>query len=270
MSISKNIIVPGNCRRYGDELRRKIHDVQAKFPPGVLPSVVRDDFGEVYGIFLALTGDGFSYAELKDYADMLQRELLLVEDVSRVELWGLQKECIVAEVSPAQMAESRTNPQVIISIMQQQNQIVHADGSIVEVAGFVFSVSGTFHSIEEIGDLVVNSGGNTQILLRDIATIRHDYIDPPEQIMRFNGRPAIGLAISNVSGSNVIKMGDAVKNRLQELQRQLPIGLKLNVVSFQSETVRHAVDSFILNLIESVSIVILVSCFWPWGYAVDC
>jgi len=260
-----------------DELRRKVHDVEASLPLDAKAPVVRDDFGDVFGVVLAVTGDGFSYAELKEYADILQRELLLVKDVSRVETWGTQRECVNVEISRARLAELGIHPQQIVDTLQRQNQMLDAGAIDLEGERIRLAPSGTFQSVEEIGNLVIRSGSPAAsairaalppqltgynapttelVLLRDVAQITRGYLDPPLEMMRFNGRPAIGLAISTVPNGNVLVMGDAVQKRLQELMQQFPIGIDVGVVCYQADNVREAINGFVVNLIESVVIVI--------------
>ncbi len=251
-----------------DELRRKVNDTQAKLPPGAGPSAVRDDFGDVFGVVLALTGDGYSYADLKHYADILQRELLLVDDVSRVELWGEQREVVNIEISRSQLAELKVHPQMILETLQRHNTVVDAGSLDVEGERIRLAPTGTFASVDEIGDLVVRGNptdpmtvgtpSTDLVRLRDVATISRGYLDPPLTMMRFNGKPAIGLAISTISGGNVVRMGEAVHHRLDELLAGFPAGLEVGVVSFQADNVQEAINGFMVNLIESVAIVIAV------------
>ncbi|NLS91846.1 MAG: efflux RND transporter permease subunit [Planctomycetaceae bacterium] len=251
-----------------DELRRKVNDAQSKLPPGAGPSVVRDDFGDVYGVVLALTGDGYSYADLKHYADILQRELLLVDDVSRVELWGEQREVVNVEISRSQLAELKVHPQMILETLQRHNTVVDAGALDVEGERIRLAPTGMFASVDEIGDLVVRGSptdpmtvgtpSTDLVLLRDVAGISRGYLDPPLTMMRFNGKPAIGLAVSTVSGGNVVKMGQAVHHRLDELLAEFPAGLEVGTVSFQADNVQEAINGFMINLIESLVIVIAV------------
>lgn len=240
-----------------DQLRRKIHDIEPSLPPGAETPMVRDDFGDVFGIFLALTGDGFSYAELKDYADILQRELLLVKNVARVELWGVQRQCVYVDISRSRIAELGIRPEQIIATVQDQNMIIDPGAVNLGNRRIRLASSGTFTTLAEIGDLAISGQGTDAIMrLKDIADIRREYIDPPTTLMRYNGKPCIGLAISTVSGGNVIDMGNGVKKRLSELMKGFPAGIDIGIVSYQSETVHNAISRFIINLLESVAIVI--------------
>ncbi len=228
-----------------DKLRDKVGDAQSLLPPEALPSTVHDDFGDVYGIFLALTGDGYTYAELKDHADMLQRELLLVDDVAKVELWGLQQECIDVEISRTRLAELGIHPLAIVETLQRQNEVVDAGAVDVGSERIRFAPSGTFRTVEEIGGLVVRGGSATDlVLVQDVATVSRGYADPPGTLMRFNGKRAIGLSISTVSGGNVVDMGDDVQKRLSELIPTLPVGIEIGTVSYQAKNVRKIKNSY--------------------------
>lgn len=246
-----------------DELRRKVNDVQGDLPPGVQKSVVNDDFGDVYGVFLAVYGDGYSYQELKNYADMLQRELLLCQDVAKVTMYGEQQETVYVEVSRQRLGAAGTSPAQLFASLQGANQVVPAGRVEVGPMRVQLQPTGEFTSIEEIGNVLLPTTpapgappAGRKLYLRDVASIRHGYLDPPLTLMRFNGRPAIGLGISTVKGGNAVTMGDAVEERLMELQAQTPVGMEVGVVSMQSTTVTAAVNGFMRNLVEAVVIVI--------------
>lgn len=239
-----------------DMLRRKVFDAQAVLPPGAGPSMVNDDFGDVFGVTLAVIGDGFNYGELKDYVDDLRRELLLVQDVAKVDIWGAQRECVYLDVSRARLAELNISRNELLAVLNQQNTVIDAGSVNSSRNRYRFEVGGEFHSVEEIGNLVIGGPADNQIRLRDIATVSRGYLEPASQFMRFNGRQALGLAVSTVKGGNVIDMGEAVKARLNELMVELPVGIEIEIVSFQSDTVQKAVDDFMISLIEAVVIVI--------------
>lgn len=242
-----------------DELRRKVNAGQADLPPGAGPSMVNDDFGDVYGVFYAFYGDGYSYQELKDYVDMLKKELLLVQDVAKVELYGDQVETVYVETPRAKLAQLGISPLQIVQTFQQQNLVV--DEGKVQVGEDYVSVntSGIFRSVEEIGDMLIRSGTSDRMLhLKDIATIKRGYFDPAQKKLRFNGKPAIGLGISTVKGGNVVVMGKAVAEKLRELESERPIGIERGTIAYQSGTVEEAVNGFVLNLLEAVAIVIVV------------
>ena len=249
-----------------DELRRKVNDAQKKLPPGAGPSIVNDDFGDVYGVFYALTGEGYSFEELKDYADLLKNELLLCDDVAKIDFWGVQPEVIYLEVKPSKMAELGVSPSTIFGVLQSQN-VVKSSGKVQIGKDYLrITPTGDFNSEDAIGNLLIpGPQGKAMVRLRDIATIRRGYLDPPCQMMYFNGKPAIGLGISTAKGGNVLVMGDSVKKKLAELEPVQPVGMELGVIADQAATVERAVSGFVLNLFESVAIVIvLLVIFMGW------
>ncbi len=240
-----------------DKMRRKIYDVQPKLPPGAGRPEIYDDWGDVYGVFLALTGDGYSYAELKDYARYLQNELRLVQDVNRVMLWGLQQECVYVEISRARLSELGIHPESLIKTLNAQNKVVYSGSMETGSERIRINLSGDFRSIKEIKNLVVlGTPPEELVLLKDIARVRLGYLDPPETLMRYNGKPAIGLGISTVPNGNVVVMGEAVKKRLSELMKHMPVGVDIQPIFYQAQTVKKAITKFVTNLTEAIVIVI--------------
>lgn len=241
-----------------DILRRKVDSAQSELPAGAGRSVVHDDYGDVYGIFLALTGDGFSNAELKRYAEYIQRELLLVKDVSDVQLYGVQVETVNIDISVATMSELGINPGLVLAALDNQNKVVDSGEFKSEKQRIRVEASGDFGAVSDIGNLVVPAADGEQLLLKNIAEISRGYIEPLRPMMRFNGKPAIGIAISTSSGANVVTMGDAVQNRIDELIAGLPVGIQLDGVYYQSKFVKGAIKKFVVNLGQSVAIVVFV------------
>jgi multidrug efflux pump subunit AcrB len=244
-----------------DELRRKVSDAQALLPPGAGPSMVNDDFGDVYGVFFAVTGEGFTYEELKDTADFLKRELLLVKGVASVETWGDQQETVYLELSRARMAELGISVEEIINTLNRQNRVVDAGRVEVQSDHVRINPTGEFHSVEDLGELLVQSSeaGNL-IYLKDVVTINRGYRDPPQWMLRYNGRPALGLGIATVDGGNVVETGKAVRQRIYELTADIPVGMELEAIAYQSDLVDASVNAFLINLMEAVAIVIVVLC----------
>jgi multidrug efflux pump subunit AcrB len=240
-----------------DLLRRRVGRCQRDLPPGAGPSQVHDDYSDVFGIFLALTGDGFSYAELKDYVNHLKRELMLVKDVERIMIFGELTECIRVNISKNKCAGLGIPPRSIVGALRRQNEIVDAKAIENGVMRIRIGVSGSFHSPEDVGNLLIQqTNGGEQILLKDLATITREYIQPHEPFMRFNGKEAIGISIAAASRSNVVEMGEAVQRRIDEMMADFPIGLELHGVYYQSKFVQGAIRDFLTNLIESVAIVL--------------
>ena len=245
-----------------DELRRKVGDVQDQLPPGTSTSLVWDDFGDVYGIFYAVYGDGYTDKEIYEYAKMLRRELLLVQDVADVSLFAARDERIYVEISRGRLGQLGISPQQVYASLSGQNMVVPA-GSIQIGHQYVrIYPTGELTSVEDIGDIALLVGdGNTRLYLRDIATIRRGYVDPPKILVRFNGMPAVGVGISTVEGGNVVVMGQAVSQRLKELQAETPIGMEIGAISHQADTVVTSINSFVISLIEAIAIVVGVLVF---------
>ena len=248
-----------------DELRRKVNDEASSLPSGCgTPSVV-DDYADVFGVVYAIYGDGFTYAELKDHAKLLRRELLLCADVSKIDLLGDQQEIVSFEMSRAKMANLGITPEMIKAVVSGQNEAEDAGKVRIDDKYVRIFPSGTVNSIEDFKRLIItvkdDNGKFSTIRLGDLMTITRDYEDPPSCIMHYNGKPAVGLGISTVKGGNVMTMGAAIDKRMEELKPETPIGIEFGVVSHQASTVEEAVNGFVVNLIESVVIVIAVLLF---------
>jgi len=241
-----------------DELRRKVVDAQFELPPRAGPSRVIDDFGDVYGITYALTGDGHSLADLQDYAEWLQRELLLVTDVAKVSLFGLVPEVIYVEASRERLAALGLPRHRIYSVLSARNLVRDAGHVRAGAEYLVIEPTGTTTSVEDLGETLLTDSGETLIYLRDVAQVYRAYEDPPRQLLRFNGLPAVGIGISTVSGGNVVIMGDAIKDKLNELRPDLPLGMELGIINMQSDDVQEAIQGFVSNVAAAVAIVVVV------------
>ncbi|KAB2833939.1 MAG: efflux RND transporter permease subunit, partial [Candidatus Dadabacteria bacterium] len=245
-----------------DELRRKVNDYQSQLPPGAGPSFVNDDYGDVYGVYLAITGEGYSYAELKDYADLLKRELLLVKDVKKIVLYGEQSEAVYVEMSRPKMAALEISQQEIYNALRAKNLPADAGDIDVGKEKYPINPTGEFTSEAEFGDLLVSSNGSKNLVfLKDVADVRRGYMEPPKNMLRYNGKPAIGLAISTVLGGNVVTMGQGIEEKVKELQPLAPLGMELEVISLQSESVTQSINGFVVNLVEAIVIVVVVLLF---------
>ena len=264
-----------------DELRRKVRDIEAQLPPGVGRPDIGDDFGDVFGFQLALTGDGFSYADLEAYAKDIKKEISLVEGVARVDLWGVQDKIIYVDVSEAQLSLLGITDKNLERTLQRQNMVV--DGGHVDVQNKRFRIAptGEFVSPEDIGNLRVRPSildefsnlsprpetRRTDELIRidDIGTVRRGYLEPPHNLMFYNGEPAIGISITNILGINIVEMGRRVDQRLKELIPILPVGIEFHKVHWQSDVVAEAVNGFIINFAQAVGIVLVVlTLFMGW------
>ena len=246
-----------------DELRRKINDVQFRLPAGARgQSLVVDDFGDVYGIFLAITGAGYSQPEIRRYVEFLRRELLQVRDVKKIELFGEQQEQAFLEISRQRLANLGINEDQIYNQLQARNMA--SDGGRVRIGDEHVAIESTggFGSVADMLGLVIGSDrSGRQLFLRNIATIARGNQDPPERLLRFDGRPAIGIGISTVPGGNVVKMGQAVQTKLEELKRNQPVGIDIGEINFQPQAVVKATGAFMFNLGKAVTIVFVVLLF---------
>ncbi len=244
-----------------DELRRKVGDaaVMGKLPPGAGPSLVNDDFGDVYGVYAALTGDGYSYKEIYEYAKFLKRELLQVYGVKRIELFGNQPEVVYIEMRRDKMSQFGISPDDIYAELRAKNLPASAGHLRMGREFIPVSPTGEFKSEQEFGNLLISTSGENQtVYLRDVAEIRRGYEEPAKTLMRFDGVPSIGVAISAAAGVNVVEMGEALEKRFRELESQAPLGMEAHIVSLQSEAVVVAIDDFLVSLAQAVGIVVVV------------
>ena len=266
-----------------DVLRKKVADVEGGLPPGAGPVQIDDDFGFVLGFLLAMTGDGFSYAELEDYAKDLRKAMSVVPGVARVDLWGIQDKRVYVDVSQAQLSALGITPASLSRTLSVQNAIVDAGSVDVQTQRYRIAPSGQFTSAEEIGDLAFrgDTSGESQrskstdatalispselfgttgeiIRLRDFATVTEGYVEPPSAVMRHNGQPSIALAIAPSSGVNVVALGRVLDERLAAAMADYPIGIEIEHISWQSDLVLESIRGFMINLIEAVLIVFVV------------
>jgi len=244
-----------------DELRRKVNDYQTQLPPGAGPSLVNDDFGDVYGIYLAITGDGYTDMELHEYAKFLQRELLGVQDVKRIILYGAQPEVVYVEMRREKMAELGISQQDIYNALASKN--LPSPAGYITLGNEYIPVhpTGEFQSEKEFGDLLISSKGTESqslVYLKDVADIKRGYQEPAKAMLRYDGKTAIGLAISTVPDGNVVTMGEALAKRFEELKPQMPLGMEMHAIAMQPEAVTLAINSFLVSLGQAVAIVIVV------------
>ena len=258
-------------KQYGKEdlpliwqkLRSKVNDVQSQLPPGVQPSIVNDDFGDVFGVLYSITGEGYSYAELNEFAKFLRKELLLVEDVAKVVIQGKQQEVIYVDLDRAYISQLGIGLDEIFDALKEKNTIIDA-GEVRAGDDYIrINPTGSVNAVEDIKNLVISSGNsdagkNKLIYLSDIARVKRDYRDPFDNRVRQNKQPAIALGISTNSGGNVVVMGNALEQKLLELTPRIPAGFEIHPVSVQSNRVTESINNFIVNLAEAVVIVIVV------------
>lgn len=242
-----------------DELRNKVSDAQGDLPPDAGPAAVNDDFGDVYGIFYALTGEGMSLKELHELAKELRRALLVADGVGQVEIAGEQEERILVEVDQARLAALRLSPEEIMAALTDADAVVDAGG--LRAGDFFVRIrpSGAFDSLDTLRALPVGQGPQS-VDLGDIASLRRDYAERPRQIIRHNGQPALTLGVSGISGSNIVEVGRSVEATLQAIEHRMPLGAELHPLYQQHSIVDESVNSFAINVFLAVAIVVGVLC----------
>lgn len=245
-----------------DKLRRKVGDVQAKLPPGAGPSVVNDDFGDVLGVFYALTGSKYSYRQLEDQAKLIKNDLLKVKDVAKVEIYGAQVPTIEVVVSPSLMSQSGITTRDITQAFESQNRVVDAGSIETDEHRIRIESTGNFYSLDDIRNLTLVSRSGENVRLGDMAEVKEGYKTPISNIMRVDGQPALGIAISTVPTGNVVDMARLVKERVEWFSANMPEGFELSPIYDQGEESAIANKGFILNLIVSVITVVAILLFF--------
>jgi len=247
------------------KLRNKVNDAQSSLPPGAQVSIVNDDFGDVYGVYYLLTGDGYTYKELEEYAKQLRTDVLSVDGVAKVSLSGLQSEAIYVEVSRERAAALGQSINSIYQQLEKQNAVSPAGNVLAGNRRLIIQPSGSIDSVEEIKNMVVDTGDQgTLLYLKDIATVERAYQTPLRSEIRYNGAPAIGFGISNVTGANVVKMGNAIDAKIASVENQRPIGIEIHEYYHQGKITDDAVQSFVINVAAALAIV-LVTLFFFMG-----
>lgn len=240
------------------KVRNKVNDMANRLPPNVQNPVVYDDFGDVFGLFYFLTGEGYTPAELRHYAKELQSELLQVEGVARISLTGELSEAIFVEISRENAAALGISVSNIYNTLSQQNTVVDAGDVTVGQKRVIISPSGAIDSVEAIQNLLIASSSDNMLLyLKDVAKVWRGYKSPPQKIMRFNGQPAIAVGISNVLGGNIVEIGSAVDEKLAESLSRRPIGIELHEFYHMGKIVDAAVQNFVVNVVAALVIVIV-------------
>ncbi|MFH4391216.1 efflux RND transporter permease subunit VmeI [Vibrio alginolyticus] len=259
----KNNYGPDDLPQIWDELRRKVNDLKGTLPPGVNEPQVIDDFGDVYGILLAVTGDGYSYKELLDYVDYLRRELELVDGVSKVSVSGQQQEQVFIEVSMKKLSSIGLAPDTVFNLLSTQNVVSDAGAIRIGDEYIRIQPTGEFQSVEELGDLLITeSGAQGLIFLKDVAEIKRGYVEVPSNIINFNGSLALNVGVSFAEGVNVVEVGKAFDHRLAELKYQQPVGIEISEIYSQPKEVDKSVSGFVVSLAQAVGIVIIVLLFF--------
>lgn len=240
------------------QVRKKIGDIRGTLPAGVIGPFFNDEFGDTYGSIFALSGDGFTYAEMKDYADFVRQQLLGVKLVAKVELFGVQDEKINIEFSHKKFAQLGIAFEAIVSQISSQNTVEGTGVLVTPTDNLQVRVSGALKTVKDLENLELRANGTT-FRLGDFAKVTRAYQDPPQDKMRFNGKEVIGLGVSMEKGGNIISLGKNLEDTVTRMKAQLPVGIELERVSNQPEAVTASVGEFIHTLIEAILIVLAVS-----------
>ena len=255
----ESTVSPDELEQRWDILRRRVTNAAAQLPEGCQIPVVKDDFGDVYGMFYAMTSDGIGDEEMVEYANLIKRELQDLPGVRRVDIYGDRKPCINIEIIQDKMANLGVHPAEVLATLNNQNKTVYSGYFKSEGRRLRVSVDDSYESIQDIENLLIQGHENDQLRLKDVAVVRRGYQDPSRNEMRYDGERALGLSISMETGGNIVTLGEQVDARLEQLKSsRIPVGIDFQKVFFQPDRVNEAIGTFIINLIESVLVVILV------------
>jgi multidrug efflux pump subunit AcrB len=247
-----------DMRPIWDNLRRKIDDAEG-LPDGIIGPVVNDEFGDVFGIVITLTGEGYSYAELKDIADDTRDQFLYLEDAAKVEILGAQEERIFVEYSNTQLSRLNLSPSQLLQMLSSRNIIIPGGSIKIGNERIELEPSGNFRSVEEVKKTVISLPGSNEILyLSDIADVKRGYVDPPASMVHSSGAKALGIAISMREGGNNIALGEKVKETLTRIKNSYPYGVEFDVINFSPTEVENKVNSFAMNLVQAILVVAAV------------
>ncbi len=239
-----------------NELRRKIADVAPELPPGSLEPMILDDFGDVYGIYATLTGEGYTWRDLFDVADRLKKQLLLVPGVRKVVIDGAQQEVVYVDISRTRMAELGISMREITRVLNEQNTVVDSGGVRSEDDYLRIGPTGDFKTVQEIGDLMIASNEGALVRLKDFVTITRAYDELPQKQFFVNGKPGLAIGVSMLGGENVVKVGALLERRAHDLGTIIPVGMEFSITYDQPTEVDKSVGGFIVSVAQAVAIVI--------------
>ena len=254
-----------------DMLRRKVANAQSKLPQGTSTSQVRDDFGDVFGMFYALKGDGQSDKELNDYAELIKRSVSEIDGVSRVEIYGKRNQCINIELCEDKMANLGVMPTEVILTLNNQNKTDYAGYYDNGNRRIRVTVDDKFNNVDDIANMLIQGHDDDQLRIKDIATVVKAYEVPTRNQMSYDGTRALGISIACSADYDILKVGTKVEDVVEEVGKRFPAGIECQKVFFQPERVNDALNTFLVNLFESVAIVVLLLVFfmgWRSGYII--
>ena len=254
-----------------DLLRRKVDNAQGELPQGASASTVMDDFGDVFGMFYALTGDGQNDIDLHDYAELINRAVSEIDGVSRVEIYGKRNQCINIELQEDRMANLGVMPIEVIQTLNNQNKTNYAGYYDNGTRRVRVTVNDTFNNVDDIANMLIQGHDDDKLRIKDIATVVKTYEATTRNGMEVDGERALGISIACSPDHDVVKVGTKVEKCIDEIEKRLPAGMKCQKVFFQPERVSNALNTFLVNLVESVAIVVLLLVFfmgWRSGYII--
>ena len=250
-----------DVEQYWDILRRKVSNAALSLPSTASTPIVRDDFGDVYGMFYALTADGLSDQEMSDYAELVKRNVADIDGVSRVEIYGQRRECIYIEMRQDKMANLGVMPVEVIQTLNNQNRTTYSGYYDNGTHRVRVTVDDRFKHVDDIANMIVQGHDDEQLRIRDVARVYKGYVDPTRNEMKRDGERALGISIAGVADKDIVKVGKQVEKTIAELRKTMPVGVKFEKVINQSERVETALNTFLVNLLESVFIVVVVLIF---------
>ena len=250
-----------DVEQYWDILRRKVSNAALSLPSTASTPIVRDDFGDVYGMFYALTADGLSDQEMSDYAELVKRNVADIDGVSRVEIYGQRRECIYIEMRQDKMANLGVMPVEVIQTLNNQNRTTYSGYYDNGTHRVRVTVDDRFKHVDDIANMIVQGHDDEQLRIRDVARVYKGYVNPTRNEMKRDGERALGISIAGVADKDIVKVGKQVEKTVAELRKTMPMGVKFEKVFNQPERVETALNTFLVNLLESVLIVVVVLIF---------
>ncbi|MDE2605358.1 MAG: efflux RND transporter permease subunit [Burkholderiales bacterium] len=241
-------------------VRKKVGDMRGTLPPGVIGPFFNDEYGDVYGVIYTLEADtGYSYAELKDFADDVRQQLLRVPDVAKVQLFGVQDEKLYIEISQQRLAQLGLDLNQVLAQLREQNAVESAGAVQTPLDVLQVRVAGQFEAVSQLRAMPIRGASGNQLRLGDIATVKRGYIDPPQVKVRHDGKEVIALGVSMAKGGDIIRLGKSLKEATDRIDGTLPAGVRLVQVQDQPRAVASSVNEFVHTLIEAIVIVLGVS-----------
>ena len=248
-----------NMRPIWDNLRRKIQDIESDMPSGAMGPFVNDEFGDVYGIVMTVTGEGLTYSELDNITENVKSQLQQISEVAKIDILGQQEERIYVEYNNSRLSELGLSSNQLSQILSARNIVLSGGSFDLGKESIALEPTGNFESLEDIGNTIIKSPQTGQVLLlRDIASIKRDYIDPPSSLVNSSGQRALAVAISMRHGGNNILLGELVKQKITQFEAQYPIGIEFELINFSPAEVDAKVKDFVNNLLQAIAVVTVV------------